>query len=140
MNRRIIVALLLFCAVAARAQQKVIQLYPGAAPGSENWTYTNQEYIINGTPVDYNIANPSLVVYLPDPAIATGTGVIICPGGGFYVLGMQYEGSDVAKWLNQKGVAAFVLKYRTGQSFTANPALELKKEIKTCLLYTSRCV
>ena len=129
MNRRIIAALLLFCALAARAQQKVIPLYNGPAPGSESWTYSNQEYIINGTPVDYNISHPSLTVYLPDPAIATGTGVIICPGGGFYVLGMQYEGSEVAKYLNQKGVAAFVLKYRTGQSLTANPAVELRQKM-----------
>jgi len=121
--------MLFFIIQGIRAQEKVIPLYSGTAPGSESWTYTNQEYTIKGSPVDYNISSPTLSVYLPDPTIATGTGVIICPGGGFYVLGMQYEGTQVAKWLNQRGVAAFILKYRTGQSLTANPALELRKKM-----------
>jgi acetyl esterase/lipase/lysophospholipase L1-like esterase len=64
-------------------------------------------------------------VFLPDPSIATGTAVIICPGGGFQILSINKEGNDVAKWLNQHGVAAFVLKYRLTHSLTDNPALEL---------------
>ena len=47
MTRRIIAALLLLCPFAARAQQKVIQLYPGAAPGSESWTYAEKEKVYN---------------------------------------------------------------------------------------------
>jgi acetyl esterase/lipase/lysophospholipase L1-like esterase len=125
MNRRIIVALLFFCAIAARAQQKVIQLYNGAAPGSENWTYNEQEYTPGGTPIVYDVSHPTLTAYLPDPAIATGTGIIICPGGGFYILSIRDEGTDVAKWLNQRGIAAFVLKYRTGLSLTTDPGKEL---------------
>ena len=125
MNRRIIVILLVFCALTATAQQKIIPLYSGAAPGSENWTYTEQEYTPGGTPIVYDVSHPTLTAYLPDPAIATGTGVIICPGGGFYILSIRDEGTDVAKWLNQNGIAAFVLKYRTGQSLTTDPGKEL---------------
>ncbi len=130
MNRRLIVTLLLFCTLAATAQQKVIPLYSGAAPGSENWTYNEQEYTTMGTPMVYDVSHPTLTVYLPDPAIATGTGVIICPGGGFYILSIRDEGTDVAKWLNQRGIAAFILKYRTGQSLTANPAGELWQNLQ----------
>jgi acetyl esterase/lipase/lysophospholipase L1-like esterase len=129
MKRVFLLILLFFTIQGIKAQEKVIPLYNGAAPGSESWTYTNQEYTLNGSPIAYNISSPTLTAYLPDPAIATGTGVIICPGGGFYVLGMQYEGTEVAKYLNQKGVACFILKYRTGQSHTANPALELRSQM-----------
>lgn len=55
---------------------------------------------------------PDITVFLPASDKATGTGVIICPGGAYTHLEPTYEGSDVALWLNKLGVAAFVLKYR----------------------------
>lgn len=55
---------------------------------------------------------PTITVYLPDPKIANGTAVLICPGGGYSYLVINMEGRDVAQELNQKGIAAFVLKYR----------------------------
>ncbi|NQV32084.1 MAG: alpha/beta hydrolase [Phycisphaeraceae bacterium] len=55
---------------------------------------------------------PELTVYLPDEALAIGTAVIVCPGGGYGGLVMDREGHQVAKDLNSLGVAAFVLKYR----------------------------
>lgn len=126
---------LLISVVMANAQQKNIPLYPGAAPGSENWnwneavTYQNQY----NTKKVYNVTRPSLEVFLPDASIATGTAVIICPGGSFTTLNVEMEGGDEARWLNQHGVAAFVLKYRVMHSFTDNPVKEmgtsrLKKE------------
>jgi acetyl esterase/lipase len=57
-------------------------------------------------------ARPHLLPYLPDKNKATGAAVIICPGGGYGMLVMQHEGKDVARWLNERGIAAFVLKYR----------------------------
>lgn len=125
MKRRILAAPLLFLCLFVNAQQKVIPLYNGAAPGSESWTYNEQEFMMMGTPIVYNVSHPTLTAYLPDPDIATGTGVIICPGGGFYILSIRDEGTDLAKWLNQKGVAVFILKYRTAQSHTDNPGQEL---------------
>jgi acetyl esterase/lipase len=58
------------------------------------------------------VVKPTLTAFLPDPAMANGTSVVICPGGGFHALSINSEGIDVAKWLKAKGVAAFVLKYR----------------------------
>jgi acetyl esterase/lipase len=52
-----------------------------------------------------------LEVFLPQSAISTGTGIVICPGGGYCWLSMQKEGYDIAQWLNSIGVAAFVLSY-----------------------------
>src|SRR6185295_3745596 len=64
------------------------------------------------TQVVTNVAQPTLTVYAPEAAISTGTAVIVCPGGGFHALSINSEGVDVAKWLNGKGVTAFVLRYR----------------------------
>jgi acetyl esterase/lipase len=60
-----------------------------------------------------NVVTPSLTVFLPDPAVATGAGVVIAPGGGFCWLTWDVEGTMLAEWLRNRGVAAFVLKYRT---------------------------
>jgi acetyl esterase/lipase len=59
-----------------------------------------------------NVSQPSLTVFLPDASVAVGTGVVVCPGGGFHFLMVDKEGTDVASWLNARGVAAFVLRYR----------------------------
>lgn len=64
----------------------------------------------------FNVSAPSLVVYRPDPRKANGTAVIICPGGGFHFLAMETEGDTIARWLNGRGVTAFVLKYRVVQT------------------------
>ncbi len=58
------------------------------------------------------VNRPTITPYLPDPAVATGAAMIVAPGGGFYMLSVRSEGSDVAQWLCERGVAAFVLEYR----------------------------
>ena len=59
-----------------------------------------------------NVTLPTLTAFLPDSSINTGTAMIVCPGGGLHVLAIDYEGLAVARWLCQRGIAAFVLKYR----------------------------
>lgn len=105
------VAFTLLAAFSASAQ--VVNVWPGAAPGSESWT--QKERTIEGTPVGtvvMNVVTPTLTAYLPEAGRATGTGVVIAPGGAFVALAVSQEGSDVARWLQERGVAAFVLKYR----------------------------
>ena len=63
------------------------------------------------------IDKPALTAYLVPEGRGTGTAVIVCPGGGYQGLAMEKEGSDVARWLNSRGVAAFVLKYRLGPKY-----------------------
>ncbi len=118
--------LFLLCAPAVEAQQ-VIRLYPGKAPGSESWTWSQQENDNNAfnTRVVYNVVDPTLMVYRPAPAVANGTAVVICPGGGFHTLSIDSEGIDVAKYLTAKGVTAFVLSYRLVRSLTNDPVAEL---------------
>ena len=90
-----------------------IRIYDGAAPGSEDWTHEELAYFseIFNTEVVTNVAVPTLAPFLPGNG--DGTAVVIAPGGGFHALSINSEGNDVARWLSERGVAAFVLRYRT---------------------------
>ncbi len=116
----------LFYSLMLHAQQKVIPLYNGSAPGSENWNWSEavNDSNIFKTKLVYNVSRPSLTVFMPDASVANGTAVVICPGGGFHMLSINTEGFDVAKWLVKKGVTCFVLKYRLVHSLTNDPAQE----------------
>jgi acetyl esterase/lipase len=59
-----------------------------------------------------NVQVPDIAVYLPSKRFATGQAVVICPGGGYWILAYDYEGTDIARYLNSIGVAGVVLKYR----------------------------
>jgi len=59
-----------------------------------------------------NVVQPTITVYLPAKDKANGTGIVICPGGGYQHLAIDKEGHDIARWLNTMGIAAVVLKYR----------------------------
>ncbi len=84
------------------AAAKTVLLWPAGAPGSQG---------------EEDIDKPTLTVYLPAGANATKTGVVVAPGGGYQHLAMEKEGTAVAQWLNARGVAAFVLKYRLGPKY-----------------------
>lgn len=110
--------------------QQVVNLYPGAAPGSENWNWEEKEFFVK-TPMNanvfYNVSKPTLTVFLPDRATANGTAVLLIPGGGFRIVNMEQEGYKLAKELNAKGYTAFVLKYRVERSLSNDPFNELMK-------------
>src|ERR1700730_12173189 len=131
MNPGLVFGLLLVISLSVAAQQKVIQLYDGPAPGSENWNWPEKENDNNmiKTKVVYNVTRPTLTVFFPDPSVATGSAVIICPGGAFHTLSINSEGNDVASWLAKKGVTAFVLKYRLARSLTDDPVKELMSKM-----------
>ena len=94
--------------------QEVIPLYPtDSIPNSKPSSVTERvENTGNGRALTYGVTVPSLTVYLPPAGKSNGTAVIICPGGGYWVLAAEHEGSEVAKVFNEWGVTAFVLKYR----------------------------
>jgi acetyl esterase/lipase len=87
------------------ADAKAELLWPDGAPGAKG-----------SAPMD----KPSITVHLAPPEKANGAAVVICPGGGYGALMMSYEGHDVAKWLNEQGVAGIVLQYRI--AFYQHPA------------------
>jgi acetyl esterase/lipase len=112
MSRLLAVTFCFLVALSCHAQ--TLKLWPGTAPGSEAWT--QKEQVEKNTPlgtVIINVVTPTLTAYLPAPDKATGTGVVIAPGGAFVALAIDLEGNEVARWLQSRGIAAFVLKYRT---------------------------
>ena len=107
--------------IATPAQTDAIVLGTGPLPGAtaaESWY---RQYDRNFA---RNVTIATLTPFLPDPAKASGTAVIVAPGGGFRSLSMENEGSDVARALAARGVAAFVLKYRLVQTPAAMSAFE----------------
>jgi acetyl esterase/lipase len=113
----LILAISLFCFTAR--SQEAIRLYEGPAPGSENW---NWEEKVNQTPGGRFISDVTTPVIIPFPAPEpNGTAVVVAPGGAFHILAIDHEGIDVAKWLNNKGITVFVLKYRLTHPNPDNP-------------------
>ena len=92
---------------------EVMRLYDGVAPGSETWTHPEGQTGGEGTVIYYNVSTPEMTVYLPDPSVATGAAMVVCPGGAFCLLSYTTEGTLVAYELCKRGIAAIVLKYRT---------------------------
>jgi endo-1,4-beta-xylanase len=86
-----------------------IPLWPQGAPGSEARRTKAEQ--IDGSNIS-NVHNPSLTPYLPEAKKSTGTAIIICPGGGHSKLCLGHEGYALAQWFRERGIAAFVLKYR----------------------------
>jgi predicted peptidase len=127
MQKRIFfLSLLTFLYVAIIAQQKVVPLYDGPPPASESWNWNEAENDNNmwQTKVVYNVTKPTLTIFQPEAGKSNGTAVIIAPGGGFHALSINSEGFDVAKWLVQKGVTCFVLKYRLIHVLSNDPTAE----------------
>ncbi|MDP4184300.1 MAG: alpha/beta hydrolase [Bacteroidota bacterium] len=95
------------------AAQEIIPLYPGKIPNSIPNTIKEERIVENGNFIGYsNVSKPTLEIYLPDPKLATGTAVIICPGGSYSMLCYQKEGIRIAETFLRQGIAAFILKYR----------------------------
>ena len=93
------------------SQDFILPLYNDKIPNSIN---TGQKEKIEKSDITLisNVQNPDIAVYLPSKRFATGQAVIICPGGGYWVLAYDLEGTDIARYLNSIGVAGIVLKYR----------------------------
>lgn len=118
----IVVACLLVA--TSTSAQSTIRLYPGVAPGSEQWSLP--EHVVPAETFNpqfksaggwtFNVSAPTLTVYRPDPDKSNGTAVIVCPGGAFHFLANDAEGEPIARWLRDRGVTAFVLKYRVAQT------------------------
>ncbi|HXH14769.1 MAG TPA: alpha/beta hydrolase [Sphingomonas sp.] len=99
--------------IAIPAQTAAIPLGTGPLPNATAPEAWHSQY---GSVFARNVTVATLTPFLPDPAKATGTAVVVAPGGGFQTLSMENEGWDVARALAARGVAAFVLKYRLNQT------------------------
>ncbi len=99
--------------IAIPEQTDAIELGTPELPGATAKEVWHTQY---GSRFARNVTLATLTPFLPDPAKASGAAVIVAPGGGFRTLSMDNEGWDVARALANRGVAAFVLKYRLNQT------------------------
>lgn len=107
--------------IAVPAQPAAIPLGTGTLPGAKAAEAWHSQY---GSVFARNVTEATLTPFLPDPAKTSGAAVIVAPGGGFRTLSMQNEGWEVAQALADRGVAAFVLKYRLNQTPESMAAFE----------------
>ena len=116
--------------LTAMGQDSLVYLWPdGTSPKSEGLETSAK----NGILWIENVQEPTLEVYLPSKQNSTGQGVLICPGGGYQGLAYDWEGTDIAKWLNANGIAGFVLKYRLpneGTGGTKAPHMDAKRGLR----------
>ena len=96
------------------AQGTILKVWPDGIPGSiKNETYAEKSVVTNTVVNRYEkVTDPVITVLLPPAEKANGAAVLICPGGGYSILTFDYEGVDIARWLNDNGIAGIVLKYR----------------------------
>jgi len=117
------------------AQEITIPLWPsGKVPNFQKTDETEKRDTSDIIRIS-KVQSPDIAVYLPSKRNATGQAVIICPGGGYAILAYEWEGSDIAKWFNSKGIAAIVLKYRLPNSKSniipnQSPLLDAKRAIR----------
>jgi acetyl esterase/lipase len=109
--------LLLTCAARAAEKPPVWPIWPGTVPGDYGKIGPERVRAPSEAPTKdakwiTNVTKPTLAVFRPAKDEDVGTGVIICPGGGYWNLAWDLEGEEVAAWLNTIGVTGFVLKYR----------------------------
>ena len=120
-------AILLTTVNAQVPAPKTINLWPGTAPGSEAWKQPETTVGNPGNRRIMNVSTPTLTAYLPDPSTATGTAVIIAPGGGFVWLSIDSEGHDVAKWLAARGIAGIV--HVDGSTISAADLMRMNRAV-----------
>lgn len=107
--------------------QEVVRIWPGQAPGTEDWKAPEEGADVTLPNVGRihvitNVTVPTLTVVRPAPGKANGTAMIVLPGGSFRALAWDVDGLETARWLAGEGITAFVLKYRVrppqkGESF-----------------------
>lgn len=111
MSKKIILLLTVFYAVTGYGQDYTLPLYSGKIPNSIR--EAAPDIVVKEDIILYRkVQQPDIAVYLPSKRFATGQAVVICPGGGYWVLAYDLEGTDIARYLNSVGIAAIVLKYR----------------------------
>jgi acetyl esterase/lipase len=145
-NRAPIAAALVACAVACLSSPGLAQpspwppapnlttlnLWPTSPPdpvptkGPEADLTTPKDNLIAGKPLLHlgNVSTPTLTLY-PAKGQSTGVSVVVFPGGGYNILAIDLEGTEVCDWLNSKGITCLLVKYRvpdTGPYLTKSPA------------------
>ncbi|QDT66813.1 alpha/beta hydrolase [Calycomorphotria hydatis] len=108
----------------AKDDVPVLKVWPAGAPGEKGDVEPEQQVQRKNNDIHYaNVTEPELFVYLAPEGKNTGASVLVCPGGGYNILSWVKEGIEIAEWLNEAGVNAFVLKYRVPRRKDQEPWL-----------------
>lgn len=134
--KKLLICLLIASVIAPLAgQNQILPLWEGDPP---NYRETGEVTIFDTADIVRlrNVQKPDIAVFLPSKKNATGEAVVICPGGGYGILAYDWEGSDIARWLNSNGIAAFVLKYRLPGSKSnivphMSPLMDAQRALRT---------
>ncbi len=118
---------LLFLGISLFAQDKVLKVWPNGAPTNNEISEPEETY--NGLWVR-NVSDAEIFVYLPEKDRNSGAAVLICPGGGYVMEAMDYEGYDIATFLQSKGVAGIVLKYRLPNKHHEVPSDDARRAMR----------
>jgi len=122
-------------------QNYTLPLWPDNIPNYQKTDEIEIRDTTDAVRISY-VQKPDVSVYLPSKGNATGQAVVICPGGGYRILAYDKEGADIAKWLNSKGIAAIVLKYRLPLSKSnivnhKSPLLDAQRAIRLTRYYAN---
>ena len=121
-----LIVFLLFATIVF-GQEKVLKVWPDGAPNDNEMK--EPEEIFDSVRVR-NVSEAEMYIYLPEKENNTGAAVVICPGGGYWIEAMDHEGYDMAKWLQNKGVAGIVLKYRLPYGHHEVPSSDARQAMR----------
>src|SRR5688572_3114703 len=130
--RTLLITLVLTPPFSAADRPAEIPLWPGVAPGSEG--KPAKEVVTTSASGELSVAgihNPSITPYLPAKDKATGLAILVIPGGGHRVLAITHEGYNVAEWLRDRGIAAFVLKHRLAREAESTYKIDVESYADT---------
>lgn len=127
MKKLDLILLFLFIAGVVMAQDKTLKVWPNGAPNDNGMTEPEEKY--DGVRVR-NVSEAEMYVYLPEAEKNTGAAVVICPGGGYWIEAMDHEGYDIARFLQENGIAGIVLKYRLPYGTHEVPSSDARQAIR----------
>jgi len=134
MKRKIFLMLFTMVTLHFASAQKVIKLWPNGAPGNNECPQPEETF--NGKMVRF-VSEPTLTIYLPDKEKNTGAAIVICPGGGYAIEAMDHEGYQYAEYLQSRGIAGIVLKYRLPYGHHEIPLVDTQYALRT-IRYNAR--
>ena len=128
MKRKIIFMLFAMLSMDMGYAQNITKLWPNGAPGNNECPQAEETF--NGKMVRF-VSEPTLTIYLPEKSNNTGAAIVICPGGGYAIEAMDHEGYAYAEFLQSKGIAGIVLKYRLPYGHHEIPLMDAQYALRT---------
>ncbi len=102
----------IFNCAYAQFLNKAVEIWPKEIPGGGEKKEVKWQERPNDGRAFFEVSNPTLEAFTPDPAKSNGKAVVVCPGGGYVMLAYEKEGQEIAQWLSSLGYNAYVLSYR----------------------------